>query len=115
MAIRAAVARHGSHHAGIRPRNLLPVPIEEPVVPLRRGFRWGALFWTALAGWCCSAPGSASSTWLEDLFAATKGLGFLGLAFRSAWLRLALGRHRRTRGVQLARLATIEKLHRRAG
>ena len=26
---------------------LLPVPVEEPVVPLRRGFRWGALFWSA--------------------------------------------------------------------
>ncbi|MGB8398915.1 MAG: TIGR01620 family protein, partial [Bradyrhizobium sp.] len=26
---------------------LLPVPADAPRVPVRRGFRWGALFWTA--------------------------------------------------------------------
>ena len=28
----------------------LPVPIDAPLLPARRGFRWGAMFWTAAGG-----------------------------------------------------------------
>ena len=28
----------------------LPVPVDVPLVPVRRGFRWGALFWSSVAG-----------------------------------------------------------------
>jgi putative membrane protein len=28
----------------------LPVPIDAPRVPARRGFRWGTLFWSAAGG-----------------------------------------------------------------
>ena len=38
---------------------LTPAPIDTPLIPARRGFRWGALFWAASAGWCCSASGLA--------------------------------------------------------
>ena len=40
---------------------LLPVPLEAPLVPARRGFRWGAhVLDRVAAGWSCSASGSAS-------------------------------------------------------
>jgi len=29
---------------------LLPVPIEAPILRPQRGFRWGAVFWTAIGG-----------------------------------------------------------------
>ena len=28
----------------------LPVPADTPLLPARRGFRWGTLFWSAVAG-----------------------------------------------------------------
>jgi putative membrane protein len=92
---------------------LLPVPIEEPVAPLRRGFRWGALFWTALGGLVLLATGLGIVNLVEDLFARSEGFGFLGLAFALlAALALVVIVAREAFG--LARLAAIEKLHRRA-
>ena len=41
---------------------LLPVPIDAPLLPVRRGFRWGTLFWTAVGGLVLLGSGSASST-----------------------------------------------------
>jgi putative membrane protein len=92
---------------------LLPVPIEEPIVPLRRGFRWGALFWTALGGLVVLGTGLGVVNLIEDLFARSEGFGFLGLGF-SILAALALIVIVAREAFSLARLATIEKLHRRA-
>jgi putative membrane protein len=92
---------------------LLPVPLEAPILPLRRGFRWGALFWTAVGGLVLLGLGLGVTQLIEDLFARSEGLGILGLAFAfAATLALAVMIARETFG--LMRLATIEKLHLRA-
>jgi putative membrane protein len=92
---------------------LLPVPIDAPLVPARRGFRWGTLFWTALGGLVVLGTGLGIAHLIEDLFARSEGLGFLGLAFAfAAALALTVVTAREAFG--LARLATIEKLHLRA-
>ncbi|MHB8268119.1 YcjF family protein [Bradyrhizobium sp.] len=92
---------------------LLPVPVEEAVVPLRRGFRWGALFWTALGGLVLLGTGLGVVNLVEDLFARSEGFGFLGLGF-AILATLALVVIVAREAFSLARLATIEKLHRRA-
>jgi putative membrane protein len=92
---------------------LLPVPIQEPIVPLRRGFRWGALFWTALGGLVLLGSGLGVVNLVEDLFARSEGFGFLGLGF-AVLATLALLVIVAREAFSLARLATIEKLHRRA-
>jgi putative membrane protein len=92
---------------------LLPVPVGEPVVPLRRGFRWGALFWTALGGLVLLGTGLGVVNLLEDLFARSEGFGILGLAF-AVLATLALVVIVAREAFSLARLAAIEKLHRRA-
>jgi putative membrane protein len=92
---------------------LLPVLIEEPIVPLRRGFRWGALFWTALGGLVLLGTGLGVVNLVEDLFARSEGFGFLGLGF-AILATLALLVIVAREAFSLARLATIEKLHRRA-
>jgi putative membrane protein len=92
---------------------LLPVPVEAPIVPMRRGFRWGAVFWTAIGGLILLGLGLGVTRLIEDLFARSEGLGFLGLAFAiAAALAFAVVVAREAFG--LARLATIEKLHLRA-
>jgi putative membrane protein len=92
---------------------LLPVPVEAPIVPLRRGFRWGAVFWTAVAGLILLGVGLGVTQLIEDLFARSEGLGFLGLAFAfAAALAFVIVVAREALG--LARLAAIEKLHARA-
>jgi putative membrane protein len=92
---------------------LLPVPIDEPAVPLRRGFRWGALFWTALGGLVLLGTGLGVVNLVEDLFARSEGFGFLGLGF-AVLATLALVVIVAREAFSLARLAAIEKLHRRA-
>jgi putative membrane protein len=92
---------------------LLPVPVEAPILPMQRGFRWGAVFWTAIAGLILLGTGLGVTGLIEDLFARSKGLGLLGLAFAcAATLAFAVVVAREAFG--LARLATIEKLHSRA-
>jgi putative membrane protein len=92
---------------------LLPVPVEAPFVPERRGFRWGAVFWTAIAGLVVLGVGLGIARLIEDLFARSEGLGFLGLALAfAAALAFLIVSAREAYG--LARLATIEKLHLRA-
>jgi putative membrane protein len=92
---------------------LLPVPVEAAIVPAQRGFRWGALFWSAVAGLILLGLGLGVTQLIEDLFARSEGLGFLGLAFAlAAALALVIVTVREALG--LARLATIEKLHARA-
>jgi putative membrane protein len=92
---------------------LLPVPIEAPLLPVRRGFRWGTLFWSATAGLVLLGTGLGVAHLIEDLFARNESLGFLGLGFAFvAALALVVVIAREALG--LARLATIEKLHQRA-
>jgi putative membrane protein len=91
----------------------LPVPVEEPAAPPRRGVRWGTLLWTALGGLVVLGTGLGVVNLVEDLFARSEGLGFLGLVFASL-ATLALIVIVAREAFSLARLAAIEKLHRRA-
>jgi putative membrane protein len=92
---------------------LLPVPIESPGIPLRRGLRWGAVFWTAVGGLTLLGLGLGVVNLIDDLFARSESLGLLGLAFAfAATLALVVVIAREAFG--LARLAAIEKLHLRA-
>jgi putative membrane protein len=92
---------------------LLPVAIEAPIVPVRRGFRWGTVFWGAVGGLVLLGVGLSITHLIEDLFARSEGLGLLGLALAFvAALAFAVVVAREALG--LARLATIEKLHLRA-
>jgi putative membrane protein len=92
---------------------LLPVPLEAPMVPVRRGFRWGTLFWAATGGLVLLGLGLGVTRLIEDLFARSEGLGFVGLGFAfAAALAFVVVVAREALG--LARLATIEKLHMRA-
>ncbi|HEV3499899.1 MAG TPA: TIGR01620 family protein [Bradyrhizobium sp.] len=92
---------------------LLPVPIEPPLVPARRGFRWGAVFWSAVGGLALLGLGLGVTRLIEDSFARSESLGLLGLALAFlATLAFAVVVAREAFG--LARLAAIEKLHLRA-
>jgi len=105
---------HGTVHVTPEPDTAqLPVPVDAPLVPLRRGFRWGSLFWGAVGGLVLLAAGLGVLNLIEDLFARSEGLGFLGLAFAVA-ATLALIAIIAREAFGLARLATIEKLHLRA-
>jgi putative membrane protein len=92
---------------------LLPVVVEAPLVQRRRGFRWGAMFWTAVGGLVLLGIALSITRLVEDLFSRSEGLGYLGLAFAlAAALAFAVVVAREALGV--ARLAAIEKLHLRA-
>jgi len=92
---------------------LLPVPVEAPVLRAQRGFRWGAVFWTAIGGLVLLGLGLGVTRLIEGLFARSESLGFLGLVFAfAAALAFAVVVAREAFG--LARLAAIEKLHLRA-
>jgi putative membrane protein len=91
----------------------LPVPIEAQPIAVRRRFGWGTLFWTATAGLVLLGSGLAIVKLIEDLFARSESLGWLGLGFAAAaGLALAVVTGREVFG--LMRLAAIEKLHARA-
>jgi putative membrane protein len=91
----------------------LPVPLDAPLVPVRRGFRWGAIFWTAAGGLVSLGLGLGITHLIEDLFARSQTLGYLGLGLAAvAGLALAVVTGRELFG--LLRLAAIEKLHLRA-
>jgi putative membrane protein len=92
---------------------LLPVPLDAPLLPVQRGFRWGAVFWSAMGGLVTLGLGLGVTRLIEDLFARSESLGYLGLAFAiAAALALVIVVAREALG--LARLASIEKLHLRA-
>jgi putative membrane protein len=92
---------------------LLPVPIDPPLVPVRRGFRWGTLFWSAAGGLVLLGVGLGIVHLIEDLFARSEALGYVALAFAvAAGLALTVVVAREAYG--MARLAAIEKLHLRA-
>jgi putative membrane protein len=90
----------------------LPVPIAAPIIE-RRGFRWGAVFWSGVAGLILLGLGLAVTHLIEDLFARSESLGYVGIAFTAA-AALALAVMTGREALALARLATIEKLHARA-
>jgi putative membrane protein len=90
----------------------LPVPIVA-AIPERRGFRWGTVFWGAVAGLVLLGVGLGVTHLIEDLFARSESLGFLGIVFIAA-AALALSVMTAREVLALARLATIEKLHQRA-
>jgi putative membrane protein len=92
---------------------MLPVPVDAPLIPVRRGFRWGTVFWTALGGLVLLGLGLSVTHLIEDLFARNEELGFVGLACAAvAALALFVIIAREVLG--LVRLAAIEKLHLRA-
>jgi len=71
------------------------------------------VFWTAVGGLILLGLGLSVARLIEDLFARSESLGFLGLGFAfAAAVALAIVTAREAFG--LARLATIEKLHARA-
>jgi putative membrane protein len=92
----------------------LPVPLEEPpIAPAQRALRWGAVFWSAIGGLVLLAAGLSVTQLVDNLFARSEGLGFLGLTLAAiAALAFAVVVAREAFG--LVRLAAIEKLHRRA-
>src|SRR4051812_2642889 len=92
---------------------LLPVPVEQSAVAARRGFRWGTLFWTALGGLVLLGSGLGVVNLVEELFTRSEGFGFLGLGL-ALLASLALIVIVAREAFSLARLAAIEKLHRRA-
>jgi len=92
---------------------LLPVALESPLVPAQRGLRWGVVFWSGVGGLVLLGLGLGVSRLIEDLFARSGSLGFLGVAFASA-AALALSAVVAHEVFGLARLAAIEKLHLRA-
>lgn len=90
----------------------LPIAVEVPVRE-RRGLRWGAIFWTALAGLVLLGLGLSVTQLIEGLFARSESLGLLGLAFAVvATVALAVVTAHEMFG--LMRLSAIEKLHARA-
>lgn len=91
----------------------MPVPIDPPLLPVRRGFRWGALFWSALGGLVLLGLGLGVMHLVEDLFARSEGLGLIGLIL-AVLVTLALAVIITREALGLARLAAIEKLHLRA-
>ena len=91
----------------------LPVPIGEPAVPARKGFGWGGVFWTALAGLIVLGLGLGISNLVEDLFNRSASLGYIGLVF-AVLAVVALAIIIAREALSLARLETIEKLHARA-
>jgi putative membrane protein len=91
----------------------LPAVAEAPLVPVRRRFRWAAMFWTAVGGLVLLEVGLSITRLVEDLFSRSESLGYAGLALAvAAALAFAVVVGREALG--LARLAAIEKLHLRA-
>ena len=84
-----------------------------PPVPARKGFRWGVLFWSSLAGFILLGTVIGAIDLVGDLFARSEGLGFLGLMLAALFVIASIAiAAREIAG--LTRLATIENLHRRA-
>jgi putative membrane protein len=89
-----------------------PVPVEV-APPARKGFGWATLFFSALGGLVSLALGLAVTHLIEDLFARSQGLGWIGAALAAlAGLAFVVVVGRELVG--LLRLARIEKLHARA-
>ena len=117
VTVTASPADNRSSPAGVRVLTeddafAVPAPVEPPPAP-RKGFRWGALFWSALSGLVALGTGLAVTRLIEDLFARSTSLGWAGAALALlAGLALVVIVGRELFG--LLRLAKIEKLHTRA-
>lgn len=97
----------------LEPPPSLPATIDAAMPPDRKGFGWGALFWGALGGLVSLGVGLAVTHLIEDLFARSTSLGYVGAALAAlALLAVLVIAGREIFG--LLRLATIEKLHARA-
>jgi putative membrane protein len=84
-----------------------------PVPPVRKGFPWGGLFWSALSGLVVLGLGLAVASLIEDLFARAPWLGAVGLTLGVlAGLALLVIVVREIFG--LLRLGKVEALRRRA-
>jgi putative membrane protein len=57
----------------------LTIAIDTPIPSPRRRFLWGTLFWCAAGGLMLLAIGLAVAGLIEDLFARSQELGWLGL------------------------------------
>jgi putative membrane protein len=90
----------------------LPVPFEPPAAP-QRGFAWATTFWAGVAGLVLLGLGLGVTQFIENLFARSESLGVVGLALALA-TALAVSVITAREVLALARLAGIEKLHRRA-
>jgi putative membrane protein len=91
----------------------LAIAVDDPLQFPRRGFRWGRLFWSAVGGLVLLAAGLAVTGLIDDLFARSPHLGWLGVALAVlAAVALAVMTVRQTIG--LLRLSTVEHLHQRA-
>jgi putative membrane protein len=91
----------------------LALPVDITVLPQRRGFPWGKLFWSATAGLILLGLGLAAGNFIVDLYARTLALGSFGLALAAlaiASLLVIIVRE----AAGLIRLAGIEKLRERA-
>ena len=115
-----AVADEGDARTG-RTVRVMPEPesatpaisVDDPIPSPRRGFLWGILFWSAAGGLMLLAIGLAVTGLIEDLFARSKELGWLGLALAIlATVSLVIIGVREAIG--LLRLSRMERLHQRA-
>ena len=89
------------------------ISVDDPIPSPRRGFLWGMLFWSAAGGLMLLAIGLAVTGLIEDLFARSKELGWLGLALAIlATVSLVIIGVREAIG--LLRLSRMERLHQRA-
>ncbi|MCL2715450.1 MAG: YcjF family protein [Alphaproteobacteria bacterium] len=89
----------------------LPVPL--PVPPRPPALSWGVLFWGGVAGLVLLGTGLGVVNLINDLFAHSRSLGFLGVGL-AALTAAALGAIVSREAFALMRLAAIEKLRERA-
>jgi len=92
---------------------LLPVSLDAQFRPPRRRFPWGTIFWTALGGLVLLGLGLGVTNLVDDLFARSQTLGFVGIALALVVV-VALVVIIAREVLALARLDTIEHLHARA-
>lgn len=91
----------------------LTIAIDTPIPSPRRRFLWGTLFWCAAGGLMLLAIGLAVAGLIEDLFARSQELGWLGLvlAILATVSVVVIGVRE---AIGLLRLSTMERLHQRA-
>jgi putative membrane protein len=90
-----------------------PVVVETALPPIRKGFHWGTLFWSALGGLVLLGAGLGVANLVQDLFARSEELGYVGAGL-AALATLALTVIAGREAIGLMRLSTIETLHARA-
>jgi len=89
------------------------VPVDNPIEPPRRALRWSRLFWFASGGLILLALGLALTSLIENLFARSQELGWLGLAL-AILATISLVAICVREAMSSLRLTTMEHLHQRA-